>query len=139
VTERYAVRMDVALPPDMDPAARDALLAREKAYSQRWQRSGHWPHIWRCVGQYANLSIFAVDSNEQLHQILWGLPLFPYMSITVTPLAAHPSDIAQDPAQANTAQDPAQSDTAQNPAQSGIAQDPASSHTAPSDTAQHPA
>jgi len=98
VTQLYAVRMDVALPPGMDPAARDDLLAREKAYSQGWQRSGHWPHIWRCVGEYANLSIFAVESNEQLHQILWGLPLFAYMSITVTPLAAHPSDIAQDPA-----------------------------------------
>jgi muconolactone D-isomerase len=117
VTELYAVRMDVALPPDMDPAARDDLLAREKAYSQRWQRSGHWPHIWRCVGQYANLSVFAVDSNEQLHQILWGLPLFPYMTITVTPLSAHPSDIAQDPAQESTAQDPAHGSTAQDPAQ----------------------
>ena len=57
MTELYAVRMDVALPPGMDPAARDALLAREKAYSQPWQRSGHWPHIWRCAGQYANLSM----------------------------------------------------------------------------------
>ncbi|WP_233495628.1 muconolactone Delta-isomerase [Geodermatophilus sp. TF02-6] len=116
MTELYAVRMDVALPPDMDPAARDDLLAREKAYSQAWQRSGHWPHIWRCVGEYANLSVFAVDSNEQLHQILWGLPLFPYMSITVTPLAPHPSDIAQDPAPENTAQDPAPGNTAQDPA-----------------------
>ena len=126
MTERYAVRMDVALPPDMDPAARDALLAREKAYSQWWQRSGHWPHIWRCVGQYANLSVFAVDSNEQLHQILWGLPLFPYMTITVTPLSPHPSDIAQDPAQDGIAQDPAQESTAQDPAQESTAQDASS-------------
>jgi muconolactone D-isomerase len=37
--------MDVALSQGMDPAARDDLLAREKAYSQQWQRSGHWPHI----------------------------------------------------------------------------------------------
>lgn len=103
MSQLYAVRMDVTLPPDMDPAAREDLLAREKAYSQGWQRSGHWPHIWRCVGQYANLSVFAVESNEQLHQILWGLPLFPYMTITVTPLAAHPSDIAQDPAHVDTA------------------------------------
>src|SRR3712207_6854222 len=103
-------------------AARDDLLAREKAYSRRWQRSGHWPHIWRCVGQYANLSVFAVDSNGQLHQILWGLPLFPYISITVTPLAAHPSDIAQDPAHVSTAQDPAQDSTAQDPVQDGAAQ-----------------
>ena len=126
----YAVRMDVALPPDMDPAARDDLLVREKAYSRRWQRSGHWPHIWRCVGEYANLSIFAVDGNEQLHQILWGLPLFPYMTMTVTPLAAHPSDIAQDPAHGSSAHDPAQISTAQDPAQISTAQDPAQSSTA---------
>ncbi|WNV77067.1 muconolactone Delta-isomerase [Geodermatophilus sp. DSM 44513] len=125
MSQLYAVRMDVALPPGMDPAAREDLLARERAYSQQWQRSGHWPHIWRCVGQYANLSVFAVDSNEQLHEILWGLPLFPYMSITVTPLAPHPSDIAQDPAHGHTAQDPAHGDTAQDPAQQDTAQDPA--------------
>ncbi|GAA4691753.1 muconolactone Delta-isomerase [Pseudonocardia yuanmonensis] len=89
----FAVRMDVALPPDMDPAARADLLAREKAYSQEWQRSGHWRNIWRCVGEYANLSIFEVESNAQLHEILWGLPLFRYMTMTVTPLAGHPSDV----------------------------------------------
>ena len=92
----FAVRMDVAIPPDMDPAQRADLLAREKTYSQKWQRSGHWSHIWRCVGEYANLSIFAVESNAQLHDILWGLPLFPYMTMTVTPLAHHPSDVRQD-------------------------------------------
>ncbi len=89
----YAVRMDVALPADMDPQARADLLAREKAYSQEWQRSGHWTHIWRCTGQYANLSIFSVETNEQLHEILWGLPLFPHMTMTITPLAGHPSDL----------------------------------------------
>jgi muconolactone D-isomerase len=92
----FAVRMDVALPPDMDPAERTDLLAREKAYSQQWQRSGHWRHIWRCVGEYANLSVFAVDGNPQLHDILWGLPLFRYMTIAITPLADHPSAIPSD-------------------------------------------
>ena len=96
MTELYAVRMDVALPPDLNPAARDDLLGREKAYSQGWQRSGHWRHIWRCSGQYANLSIFAVEGNTQLHEILWGLPLFPYMTISITPLTGHPSAIAVD-------------------------------------------
>ena len=132
--ELYAVRMDVALPPGMDPAVRAArlaraeayappgqrygrwrhrggggwagppggglgggaapdLLAREKAYAQQWQRSGHWRHLWRCVGEYANLSIFAVEGNTALHEILWGLPLFPYMTLAVTPLAPHPSTL----------------------------------------------
>jgi muconolactone D-isomerase len=94
VSQLYAVQMDVALPPDLDPARRADLLGEEKAYSQRC--SGHWRHIWRCVGKYANVSIFDVEDNEQLHQILWGLPLFPYMTIIVTPLSAHPSDVTLD-------------------------------------------
>ena len=89
----FAVRMDVDLPRDLDPAVRQETVAREKAYSQELQRSGEWRHIWRVVGQYSNVSIFDVASNERLHEILWALPLFPYMTIEVTPLASHPSAI----------------------------------------------
>ena len=73
----FAVRMDVDLPLDLP--GREELLAREKAYSQDLQRAGKWPHIWRVVGAYSNLSIFDVADNEELHQLLWNLPLFPYM------------------------------------------------------------
>jgi len=89
----FAVRMDVAIPIDLDPAERTELLMREKAYSQKLQRTGKWCHIWRLVGQYANLSIFDVEDNEELHTILWNLPLFAYMTIDVTPLACHPSEV----------------------------------------------
>lgn len=89
----FAVTMDVAIPDDLDPAVRDETIAREKAYSQELQRGGEWVSIWRCVGQYSNLSIFDVKDNERLHEILWGLPLFRFMTIKVTPLATHPSDI----------------------------------------------
>jgi muconolactone D-isomerase len=90
---QFAVRMDVEIPPDLDPAVRADTLAREKAYSQELQLAGKWPHIWRIVGQYSNLSIFDVADNGELHDILWGLPLFPYMTVTVTPLTTHPSSI----------------------------------------------
>jgi muconolactone D-isomerase len=93
----YAVKMDVHLPAGMDPDVRVDTLAREKAYSQELQHAGVWLHIWRCVGQYANLSVFDVRDNDHLHEILWGLPLFPYMTIEVTPLAAHPSAVAAAP------------------------------------------
>jgi muconolactone D-isomerase len=94
----FAVRIDIHLPPDIDPDTRAALQAREKAYSQDMQRAGKWPHIWRIVGQYANLSIFDVTDGDELHDILWNLPLFPYMRIEVTALADHPSDIHADTA-----------------------------------------
>jgi muconolactone D-isomerase len=83
----FHVTMDVAVPPDLDPA----VLAREKAYCQDLQRLGKWVHIWRVVGQYANVSIFDVDSPDELHDILWNLPLFTFMTVEVTPLCPHPS------------------------------------------------
>ena len=92
----YHVRMDVRIPHDLDPDTRAEVVAREKAYSQELQRAGKWPHLWRVVGEYANVSIFDVDSNDELQDLLSSLPLFPYMDITVTPLAAHPSAIARD-------------------------------------------
>ena len=89
----YLVHMQVNLPADLDPQVKDDLVGREKAYSQDLQRSGKWPHIWRVVGEYANYSIVDVESNDELHQLLSALPLFPYMKIRVTPLATHPSDV----------------------------------------------
>lgn len=89
----YHVRMDVRLPPDLDAAERADLITREKAYSQRLQREGKWPQLWRIAGEYANFSILDVADHDELHTLLSGLPLFPYMDIAVTPLAAHPSKI----------------------------------------------
>ncbi len=50
-------------------------------------------HLWRIAGQYANVSVFDVADHDELHAILSGLPLFPFMEMTVTPLARHPSAI----------------------------------------------
>ncbi|MDQ8704987.1 muconolactone Delta-isomerase [Streptomyces sp. LHD-70] len=87
----FAVKMDVEIPRDLDAAVREDLLSREKNYCQDLQRAGRWVHIWRCAGQYANLSVFDVADNDELHTLLWNLPLFPYMKVSVTPLATHPS------------------------------------------------
>lgn len=89
----YLVRMDVKIPHDLPAAQVDDIKAREKTYSQALQRDGRWPHLWRVVGEYANYSVFDVASNDELHQLLSQLPLFPYMQLQVTPLAQHPSSI----------------------------------------------
>jgi len=89
----YLIRMDVKMPHDLPAAQADEIKAREKAYSQALQRDGRWPHLWRVVGEYANYGVFDVASNDELHQLLSQLPLFPYMQIQVTPLAQHPSSI----------------------------------------------
>ena len=89
----YHVRMDVHLPLDGDEAVFERLKAAEKERAQKLQRSGKWLHLWRIVGEYANISVFSVADHDELHAILSSLPLFPYMQIKVTPLVRHPSAI----------------------------------------------
>jgi muconolactone D-isomerase len=89
----YLVHMQVELPHDMPPEARQDILAREKAYSQALQREGKWALLWRVVGEYANYSVFDVAHHDELHTLLSGLPLYAYMRLKVTPLAKHPSSI----------------------------------------------
>jgi muconolactone D-isomerase len=90
----YLVRMDVHIPHDLPAELAADIKAREKAYSQALQRDGRWRHLWRVVGEYANYSLFDVGSHDELHGLLSQLPLFPYMTLKVTPLAQHPSAIA---------------------------------------------
>lgn len=93
----FHVRMDVSIPHDLDPAERETLIANERKRALELQRNGVWPHLWRIVGQYSNISVFDVASNDELHNLLSSLPLYPFMSIQVTPLATHPSDLAAQP------------------------------------------
>jgi muconolactone D-isomerase len=90
------VEMQVIVPHDIDKVHFEALKATEKARAEDLQRSGKWRHLWRVVGQYANVSIFDVADNAELHDIMMSLPLYPYMEVQVTPLCKHPSAIAAD-------------------------------------------
>ncbi|GAA2102364.1 MULTISPECIES: muconolactone Delta-isomerase [Brevibacterium] len=92
----FLARMDVTFPESMDRAARAEYQKREKEYSAEQQRTGVMRGIWRIVGEYANYSMFDVESAEQLHDVLSGFPMFPYMSVKVTPLAQHPNATKSD-------------------------------------------
>ncbi|MDO5668327.1 MAG: muconolactone Delta-isomerase [Alcaligenaceae bacterium] len=89
----YLVHMIVTIPRDLPKEEAQEIIATEKAYSQDLQRAGKWVHLWRIPGEYANYSVFDVESHDELHQLLSNLPLFPFMEIKVTPLAKHPSAI----------------------------------------------
>ena len=89
----FHVRMDVNIPRDLPEAQVNEIKAVEKAYSQELQRQGKWRHIWRITGQYSNISIFDVENNEELHNLLQGLPLYPFMKIEVMALNRHLSSI----------------------------------------------
>ncbi|GIM65970.1 muconolactone Delta-isomerase [Planomonospora venezuelensis] len=89
----FLAQMEVVIPHDIDETRLAELKAAEFQRAQEIQRSGRWPHLWRVAGRYANVSVFEVDSVDELHDLLSSLPMFAFMDITVTPLATHPSSI----------------------------------------------
>jgi muconolactone D-isomerase len=89
----FCVEMTVNIPLDSDPVKMDEIKKSEKERAIELQKSGKWPHLWRVTGKYSNISIFDVESNDELHSLLMSLPLFPYMDIKVTALSKHPSSI----------------------------------------------
>lgn len=92
----FMVEMQVNIPLDFDADEAARLKALEMTRFQELQSAGTWRHIWRVAGQYANVSIFDVDSNSQLHDLLIGLPLYPFMTMKVTALCRHPSSLHDD-------------------------------------------
>ncbi|VXB93294.1 muconolactone Delta-isomerase [Citricoccus sp. K5] len=89
----FLARMDVTFPESMTEETKADFQVKEKEYSGNLQREGRMRDIWRVVGEYANYSVYDVADNDELHTILSGFPMYPYMDIKVTPLAKHPNSI----------------------------------------------
>ncbi|MEO9247064.1 muconolactone Delta-isomerase [Citricoccus nitrophenolicus] len=89
----FLARMGVTMPDAMTDEIKAEFTAQEKEYSGNLQRTGKMRDIWRVVGEYANYSVYDVADNDELHAILSGFPMYPYMKIKVTPLAQHPNAI----------------------------------------------
>ncbi|GAA1682944.1 muconolactone Delta-isomerase [Citricoccus zhacaiensis] len=89
----FLARMDVTFPESMTEETKADFQVKEKEYSGNLQREGRMRDIWRVVGEYANYSVYDVADNDELHAILSGFPMYPYMDIKVTPLAKHPNSI----------------------------------------------
>lgn len=92
----FKVEMKVNIPSAMSAEVAAEIKATEKAYAKKLQEQGKWRHLWRVAGSYSNVSIFDVDDNAELQDLISNLPLFPYMDITVAPLCRHPSSIHED-------------------------------------------
>jgi len=92
----FHVNITVRMPHDVNPELVKQLGEREHKRAAELQRQGKWLHLWRVAGQWANVSIFKVESPAELHEILESLPLHPYMDVEVTALCRHPGSLSTD-------------------------------------------
>jgi len=51
--------------------------------------------LWRIPGRLANWGLWAAADIDELHNAIASLPLFPFLTVTVHPLASHPNDPRQ--------------------------------------------
>ena len=88
----FLVHIVVEWPPDGDPDELARLTAAERARATELGSEGRIRRMWRIPGQRANWSIWHAPDATALHESLASLPLFPWLSIEVHALAAHPTD-----------------------------------------------
>lgn len=86
----FLVRIQVRLPDGFSPDERDRLVAEETARGTELMAEGIVRRIWRVPGRWANVSLYDVADATVLHDALSSLPLWPWMEVTVEPLARHP-------------------------------------------------
>jgi muconolactone D-isomerase len=86
----FLVRIEIRLPPEMTTEEREGLGTRELLRGQALRQSGNLVRIWRVPGRHANVGVWRATDATELHDLLTALPLFPWMTIDVQPLATHP-------------------------------------------------
>lgn len=77
----WLIRLSAQLPAEMDPEVRADLIERTRL------AVGDWPgvQVWRLVGGW---SVVAVVLSEHPHELIVELPLYPWLTVNIEPLAA---------------------------------------------------
>lgn len=88
----FLVEIEIIWPPSNDPAEKAHLVAAESVRARELAEDGVLLRLWRIPGRWANVGLWRAADATTLHDALGSLPLYPWMNITVRPLADHPSD-----------------------------------------------
>jgi muconolactone D-isomerase len=91
-TVEFLVRIEVQWPAESDPDEFARLTAQERTRARELAQDGRIRRLWRIPGRRANWGLWEADNATVLHEAIASLPLFPWLSVDVHPLAAHPSD-----------------------------------------------
>ena len=88
----FLTNIEINWPVDGDPAEKERLFAAELERGQELSRQGFQRRLWRVPGRWANWGLWECKDATELHEKLSSLPLYPWMDITVYPLAEHVND-----------------------------------------------
>lgn len=68
------------------------LVVEERKRAAELAAGGTLVRMWRVPGRRENWGLWRAADPTELHEVLSGLPFWPFMDLDVHPLAAHPVD-----------------------------------------------
>ncbi|AMR28292.1 muconolactone delta-isomerase [Hymenobacter psoromatis] len=88
----FLLNITIHFTPDVAETTRQHLIQEEHTQAYLLQEQGHLVRIWRIPAQFGNWGLWRAEDATQLHALITGLPLYPWMQVAVHPLARHPLD-----------------------------------------------
>lgn len=90
----FLVSIEFRWPDDLPESERERLSAAETQRSIELADEGTLVRLWRVPGRRANRGLWSAPDASALHDAIASLPMWPYLDVTVEPLAVHPRDPA---------------------------------------------
>ncbi len=84
------VKLTAQLPDTLSEAALAALFAAERERAMELLSVGKMAQMWRIAGTGSGITLWNVDSLEDLHDSLSSLPAWKYCTVEITPVVQHP-------------------------------------------------
>ncbi|AIJ22924.1 MULTISPECIES: muconolactone Delta-isomerase family protein [Amycolatopsis methanolica group] len=88
----FLVRTENRLPADTPGQTRDQLRKAERERAMELRADGVLKRLWRVPGRNATIGLYEAEDPAALHDALTSLPMWPWMDVTVEPLATHPQE-----------------------------------------------
>jgi muconolactone D-isomerase len=85
----FLVQIQLTLPPQMAADERERLMEAEMRRGRELKAAGLIVRMWRIPGRTANVGVWEAPDATALHEAIASLPMFPYLTADVTPLAVH--------------------------------------------------
>ncbi|NJP47942.1 muconolactone Delta-isomerase [Actinacidiphila epipremni] len=88
----WLVRTHNRLPADTPAAERERLRAAERGRAMELRAEGVLRKLWRTPGSTGTVALYECRDATHLHDVLSSLPVFPWLEVSVEPLATHPQE-----------------------------------------------
>ncbi|WP_145907996.1 muconolactone Delta-isomerase family protein [Kitasatospora viridis] len=93
----YLVEITTDVPPDVPAEEVDRRRAAEAVRAHELAATGRLARLWRPLGEPRSIGIWRAANEADLRTAVLGtLPMWPWMTATVTPLEPHPNDPGAD-------------------------------------------